>query len=199
MRSFYILELVDLVLVVSKLLEVTGQLSLVPGADLVSANSLVQARRTTDEDLDILLLRLRKDGLQQLLGDVTLTTSPSRWGLVEEVEGLEALRVGVLNLIPLLLQKDVLLSDIAEHQGNLGLVLGVLEDVTGELVGGGDTSTSCDQDNVLVLVGLPGVLGKRTFEVHALANAQAVEVFGHGAIGIFLDNELEEAGNVYML
>ena len=80
-----------------------------------------------------------------------------------------------------------------------GRVVFVRFALPGELVRGGDTSTSCDQDNVVVLVGLPGVLGKRSLKVHALTNGQAVEVFGHGAILVSLDDKVEVAGNVCIL
>lgn len=195
-RGFQSLELVDLVRAVSKLLQGTAQLTLVLRADLGPTQSLVHGRRTTDKDLNVLLLGLRHDGLQELLGDVALTAGPLGWGVVEEVEGLEALGVGVLQLFPLLLQKDVLLTDVTEHQGDLGLVLGVLEDVAGELVHGSDTSATGKQNNVVVLVSLPRVLGKGTLEVQTLTNVHAVQVLGHGAVRIALDHELEVTRNV---
>jgi len=190
------LELENLLLAVTQLLQDTSQLTLVLGADLVTADGLVQAGRTADEELDVLLLRLRQNSLQKFLANVALTTGPLLRRVVQDVEGTEALGVGILQVLKLLLQQDIILVDVAEDKGDLGLVLGVLADVTGELVHGGDTSTTGDKSDVVVLVGLPGVLDNGALERKALVNIQRVNVLGHGAIGVGLDNKLEEAGLV---
>lgn len=189
------LELENLLLVVAELLQDTLELTLVLGADLGTGDGLVHGRRTTDEELDVVFLGLGEDSLQQLLGDVALAASPFLGGLVQDVEGLEALGVGVLKLLELLLEEDVLLRDVAEHEGHLRLVLGVLEDMAGKLVHGGDTSATGDQADVVMLVGLPGVLDDRTLHRQSLVNVEGVDVLGHGAIGVGLDNELEVSGN----
>lgn len=188
------LELEHLVLAVSQLRKDPGQLTLVRGADLGSADGLVHAGRSTDKDLDVLLLGLGEDGLQELLGDVALAAGPLLGRVVQQVEGPEAAGVGVLQLLQLLLQENVLLTDVAEDKGDLGLVLGVLEDLASQLVHGGDTSTTGDQADMLVLVGLPGVFGDRSFELQALVDVHAVQVLGHGAVGVDLDYEVEVAG-----
>ena len=187
------LELEDLVLAVAKLGQDTSQLALVLGADLGATDSLVHAGRSADEELDVLLLGLRQNGLQQILVDVALAASPALGRVVQDVEGLEALGVGVLQILQLLLQKDVVLVDIAKHQSNLSLVLGVLEDLASQLVHGSDTSTTRDQADVVVLVSLPRILGKRTLERHALVDVHAVEVLRHGSVGVRLDDELKVA------
>lgn len=198
------LELVDLVLVVAQLLQDTRQLTLVLRADLVTANSIVEARRSADEDLLVLLLGLRKDGLQEFLGDVALAAGPLLGRLVEEVESLEALGVGVLEILELLLQEDVILADVTVDKSNLGLVLGVLEDLADELVHGSDTGTTGNQGNVLMLVGLPLVFGERALEGKTLVNVHAVQVLRHRSVGVGLDDKLEVArlvchGDKYLL
>jgi hypothetical protein len=195
-RYYNNLELEDLLLAVTKILQDTSELTLVLGADLATGDSLVHGGRTTDEELDVLLLGLRQDSLQQLLGDVALATGPALRGVVQDVEGTEALGVGVLQILQLLLQEDILLGDVAEDQSDLGLVLGVLEDLAGELVHRGDTSTTGNQADVVVLVGLPGVLDKRSLERQALVDVHGVDVLRHGAVGVGLDDELKVAGNI---
>ena len=54
--------------------------------------------------------------------------------VVEEVEGAEALRVGVLEVGEFVLEQDVFFRKIAEDQGYFGFVIGVVEDGAGELV-----------------------------------------------------------------
>lgn len=192
------LELVHLVLAVSQLLEDARQLALVLGAGLSSANGLVHARRTADEDLDVLLLGLWENGLEELLGDVALSASPLLGRVVQDVERTEPLRVRVLDFLEFLLQKDVLLGNITKDQRHLGLVVGVLEDGTDQLVHGRDARATGDQGNVLVLVGLPGVLGDRALEIQTLAYVHAVKVFRHGTIGIALHDEIQVAGLIWV-
>lgn len=187
------LELEDLVLAVAKLSEVTRQLTLVGGAVLVARDGLVQAGGTANEDLDVLLVGRGDDGLQELLGDEALALGPVLGGLVEDVEGAETVGVLVLELLELLLEEDVLLGDVAEDEGDLGLVLGVLEDGARELVHGGDTGTAGNQGNVVVLVGLPRVLRDGALHLELLADSHVVHVLRHNATGVLLDNEVEVA------
>lgn len=182
-----------MVLVVAQFLQSTAQLTLVLRADLVSAEGSVEARWSANEDLDVFLLGLRKDSLQKVLGDVALSTSPVLGRVVEEIECLEAPRVGVLQFIEFLLQKDVILRDVTKDKSNLGLVIGVLEDRTDKLVHRSNSSTARDQRDVLMLVGFPGVLGQRTLELEFIANVQVVNVGGHGALVVFLDHKVEMA------
>lgn len=167
------------------------------GADLGATDGLVQTGRSADEELDVALLGLGENRLQQVLVDVALATGPALGRVVQNVEGLEALGVSVLQIRELLLQENVVLTDVAKHQSNLGLVVGVLENLTSQLVHGSDTRTTGDQGDVVVLVSLPGVLGKRALEFHALADIHAVEVLRHGAVGVSLDDKLELAGFLY--
>jgi hypothetical protein len=158
------LKLENLLLAVAQLLQDTRKLTLVLGADLASRDGLVKAGRTADEELDVLLLGLGQNSLQQLLVDEALAASPLLGRVVEDVEGAEALGVGVLKMLEFFLQEDVVLVDVTEDKSNLGAVFGVLEDMANELVHGCDTGSTGDQGNVVVLVSLPGVLGERTLE-----------------------------------
>lgn len=55
-------------------------------------------------------------------------------GLVDGVESAEALRVGVFELVQLLLEQNVFFAHVSEDEGHFGLVGGVLEYGTEELV-----------------------------------------------------------------
>lgn len=182
------LELVNLVLAVSQLAQNTSQLSLVLRALLASRNSLVHSRWATDKDLDVLGLGLRQHGLQELLGDESLLEVGCVLGwVVERVEDTKTLGVGVLEVLELALEQDVLLGNVTVDEGHLGLVLGVVEDGAGKLVHGGDTSSSGYKRDVVMLVGGPGVLRNRALDVKALVGLHVVEMGGHWSIGIFLN------------
>lgn len=174
----------------------TAQLTLVRGAVLVARNSLVKTRRSTDEDLDILLGRSRDNSLQKLLSNESLALRPVLRRLVQNVESAEAVGVLVLEVLELLLEQDVVGGDVTKDEGDLGLVLGVLEDGAGELVHGGDAGATSDEGDVVVLVGLPGVLGDGALHLERLAGGHVVHVLGHDATGVALDDEVEVAGLV---
>lgn len=190
------LELVDLVLAVSQLLQDTREFALVLGADLRTANGLVHSRGPANEDLDVVLLGLGKDGLQKFLADVTLAAGPALRGVVKDIEGAESLGVGVLQVLELLLKKNVLFLDVSKDQGDLGLVIGVLENLTSQLVHRSNSCSTSDQADVVVLVSFPRVLGKRSLEFQALVDVHAVDVFRHRAVGVLLDNKLQVTGLV---
>lgn len=59
---------------------------------------------------------------------------PALGGLVEEVEGAEALRVGVFEVFEFAFEEDVVFGDVAEDEGDFCFVLGVFEDGARELV-----------------------------------------------------------------
>ena len=190
------LELEDLVLAVTKLGEVAAKLTLVRGAVLVARNSLVHARRTANEDLDVLLVGRRNDSLEELLGDEALALRPVLGGLVEDVEGAETVRELVLELLKFGLEQDIIGGDVTEDERDLGLVLGVLEDGAGELVHGSDTGAASNQGDVVVLVGLPRVLGNGALHLKGLSGSHAVHVLGHDAARVPLDDEVDVAGGV---
>lgn len=187
------LELVDLVLGVAEVLQGAGQVALVLGADLVAGDGLHHARGAANEDLDVLVLGLGEDSLEEVLGDVAAVADPLLGGVVEDVEGTEALGVGVLEVLELRLEQDVLVADVAVDDCYLGLVVGVVKDGAAELVHGGNASTAGNKGDVVVLVLGPGVLGERALDVQALANSHVVEVVAHGAIGVALDQEIHVA------
>lgn len=190
------LELVDLVLVVAEFGEHTGKLTLVLGALLGTSDSLVHAGGTADKDLDVLLLGVGQDSLEEIGGDHALRAGPVLRGVVEGVEGAHAVGVLVLEVFPLTLEENILLGDVAENEGDLCLVVGVVKDGAGELVHGGDTGTSGNEGDVVVLVLLPGVLGDGTLHVKSLSGLHVVKVLGHGATGVLLDDEVEVADGV---
>lgn len=192
------LELEHLLLAVAQLLQSAIELALVLGANLTTANSLVHTRGTTDEELDVALLGFGENSLEEVLGDVALAAVPALGRVVEDIEGLEALGVGVFELVKLLSQEDVILGDVAEDKSNLGLVIGVLEDLARELVHWGDTGASGNQGDVVMLVGFPGVLGEGALEVKLVVDLQAVEVLGHGSVGVGLDDQFKVAGLIWL-
>lgn len=186
------LELVHLILLVAEVLESTGQFALVLRAHLVSRDGLHQTGRTADEKLDVLVLGLRKDSLEEVLGDVALVADPLLGGVVEDVESAEALGVGVLEMLELLLEEDVLLGNVAKDECDLGLVVRVVEDGAGELVHRGNSGTAGNKGDVVVLVLLPGVLGERSLDVESLTGDKVVDVCAHGTIGVLLNKQVEE-------
>ena len=116
--------------------------------------------------------------------------------VIQHVEGPKPLRVLVLEVLPLALQEDVFLREVAEHERYFGLVVGVLEDRPRELVHGCYAGAAGDEGDVLVLVGRPRVFGDGPFEVEALGGFHVVEMFGHGAVVVALDYEINEAAGV---
>lgn len=186
------LELVHLVLLVAKLLEGTSQLTLVLGADLVSGDGVHETGRATDKQLDVLVLGLRENSLEELLGDVAAVADPLLGRVVEDIESTETLWEGVLEVLKLLLQKDVLLGDVAKDKGDLGLIVGVVENSASELVHRSDASTTGNEGNVVVLVLLPGVLGQRTLDVETLAGNKVVEVCAHRTVGVLLNEQVDK-------
>lgn len=192
-RSILFLKLVDLLLGVAKILQRARELTLVLGADLGARDGLHQTRGTADKHLDVLLLGLGQHRLEQFLGDVPSVALPVLGGLVQDVEGTESLGVGILELGKLATEKNVFLGHIAENKSNLGLVVGVVEDGSAELVHRGDASAASNERNVVMLVLGPGVLGQRALEVKALTRNEVVDVSAHGAVGIFLDQQINVA------
>lgn len=191
------LELVNLLIGVAKLLQKSGNIALLLGANLRTRNGLHQSRRTADEKLDVFALGLGEDLLQQLLCDEATAADPVLGGLVQDVECAEALGVCVLELVKLALEQDVLLGDVSEDEGDLGLVVGVLEDCADELVHRGDAGAAGNESDVVVLVLGPGVLGKRALDVEGVADLEIVDVSAHGAVGVLLHQEVEEASLVF--
>ena len=54
----------------------------------------------------------------------------------------------------------------------------------------GNSSSSTNQSDVRVLICSPWVLGDGAFEVESLTRCHIVHVFGHRAIGVFFDEEI---------
>lgn len=128
------LKLVDLIRTIPQILQHPRQLALVRGTLLRPTHGLIQPGGPTYEDLDILLLRLRQHRLEQFLRDVAFALHPALGRVVEDVEGAEAIRVGVLEVLELGFEEDVGFGEVAEDEGDAGFVGGVFEDGAGELV-----------------------------------------------------------------
>jgi len=111
--------------------------------------------------------------------------------VVQHIERAEAPRVRILQLGQLILQQDVFLADVAKDKRDLGLVVGVVEDGPAELVHGRDARAAGDQRNMLVLVGLPRVLGDGTLYVQPLAGHHVVQVGRHRPVGVLLDQQID--------
>lgn len=147
------LELEDLIFRVSQLLQAPLQLTLILRTRLVARDRLIKTRRTTDKDLNILLLRLGQNSLQQVLSNKAFAPLPALWRLVQCVESLEALRICVLELVEFVFEQDVLFADVAEDQAHFCFVFGVLEDAADYLVHWCYACAACDHGYVAVLVG----------------------------------------------
>lgn len=90
------LKLVNILRRISQFFQVSSELSLVLGALLASTDSLVHPWRSANKDLVVTLSWFGKYRLEELLGDKSFTSPVRPLGfLVEQVEGLKALRVGV--------------------------------------------------------------------------------------------------------
>ena len=127
---------------------------------------------------------------------MALSTRPVRGWRVESVEGAETVGEFRLEIFPLALEEDVFFRHVAEYECHFGLVGGVLEDGARELVHWGDAGTTCDQSNVVVLVGFVGVLGNWSLHVEPLAGDHVVHVFGHGTVGVAFDDEIEVTDSI---
>lgn len=114
--------------------------------------------------------------------------------LIQHVEGLESGRVLLLNGVEFGFQQDVIFREVAEDEGHLSVVGGILKDGARELVHRGDARAAGDECDVRVFVGLPGVFGDGPFEGEGFAGGESVEVFGHGAVRVDFYEEVEVAG-----
>merc|ERR1712169_124048 len=174
-------------------IEHAREFALVLGADLVARDGLHQTGRAAHKQLDILLLGLGQDRLEEILADEATGAGPALGRLVEHVKGAEALGVRVLEVLPLLLEQNVLLRHVAKDERHLCLVVGVVEDGPRELVHGRDARAARNQRNVVVLVLLPLVFGQRALHVEPLAGLHVVEVRAHGPVGVLFDQQVNEA------
>jgi len=191
-------ELVNLFFRVPQRLQYPQQLSLIRRTRLAPTDTLIHSRRPTHKDLNIPLLRLRQHRLQQLLAYIPLPLHPPLTRLIQHIKRLKPLRIRIFQLLKLMLQQDILLLDVAEHERDFRPVVGILEDGPAELVHGRDAGAAGDERDVVVLVLGPGVFGEGAFHVEALAGGHAVEMFGHGAVGVALDYEVEVAADVFV-
>ena len=192
------LEFVHLIVSISQLFQIPCKLTLLRGTLLRTRDRLIQPRWATYEDLNVLLLRPGNDLLQQVLRNEAFTLLPPFRRIIEDVERSEAIWVIILQLLELLLEKDILLRDVTEHERDFRLVLRVLEDGPRELPHGCYACAAGDDGDVAVFVGRPGVFRDGAFDVEGVAGFQGVYVFGHRSVGVFFDDEVEEAPRIYI-
>ena len=102
------LKLINLLLLIPQLLQYPAQLSLVLRTLLSATYSFIHARRPADEDLAISVLGFEGEhGFEELFCDVAGPLLPVSGRLVEEVEGAEAVGVGVFEVFEFALEEDV--------------------------------------------------------------------------------------------
>ena len=89
------LEFIHLLFIVSQLFQQPRQLALFFHTLFRPTDRLVHPRRAADEELKVFVLWLGKDSFQKLLGHMSTSLLPAFWGFVEEIEGFEAVGVGV--------------------------------------------------------------------------------------------------------
>ena len=95
-----------------------------------------------------------------------------------------------------MLQQDVFFGQVAEHEGHFAFVGGVVEDPADELVHRRDACAAGDQGDVVVLVGRPGVFGDRAFEVETLRRFHRVDMLGHRAVRVALNDKVDVAAGI---
>lgn len=138
---------------------------------------------------------------------------PAFGGLVEEVEGAEALRVGVFEVLEFVFEEDVGFGDVAEDERYFCGVGGVFEYGARELVHsvvrlgsvvdwglGGEEGRRGDvrcysrstsyQCNVVVLVRLPWVFRYWSLKVQPLSGSHVVQMLAHGPVRIPLYDQI---------
>lgn len=190
------LVLENLFLGESKVLESTNQLTLISRRNLGTRDGVVQRRRSTDEDVDVVGRRSKHVCLQVSLGNETSLTLPVRTSLVDKEVELELVGVLLLNGQKLILQQNIILRNTSVKEVNLGLVFGVLANTLNQLEQRSDTGATSNESNLLVLVGSPRVLGDGSLERNVVIDAEAKDVVAKLSGGVSLNNELEAAGNL---
>jgi hypothetical protein len=187
------LELKDLVFVEAHFLEHTGQFTLVLRGDLVTGEGFVERRWSADEHLDVtgVVARLEHVLFEIVLVNETGLALPLLGWLVDEVVDLELIGVLLGNGVNLVLDENVVFGHVTVEEVNLGLVLRVLVDAVHQLVQRSDTGARTQQGDLLVHVGLPLVLGDRALDGKGVARLERVDVLGHEALVVDLDDKFE--------
>ena len=188
------LELEDLILGITEVLEETIELALRIVRGLVTRDGLHHGRRTADHD-EVVIRGSRDVLLDDLLRNVTDRSFPVLRGLLENVVHLEVLVLGSA-LIDLLTEQDILLSNVGENEGNLSLIISVSQDGISDLQHGGQTSTSGNKTNLLLGVSLVRILGDGTLHLNNVSNLQIVNGRRKLTILVLLDEKLSEANSI---
>lgn len=136
---------------------------------------------------------------QQLSRHITFRKRRARRRIADRVHRLETVGELALQFPKLGLKKHVRVAVDAEDEGDLRLVLGVLEDGARELIHGGDARTAGDESDLGVLVGRPFVSEQRAgFERERLAWKQGVEMVAHFTVWVALYEKVDVAGRIWV-
>ena len=119
--------------------------------------------------------------------------------VADSIESLEAAGKHFLELFEFLSQENVGVGVDAEDESDFGLLLRVVEDSADELVRGCDASAAGDEGDVRVFVECPGISLQRTCEGERLTRGHGMEVRACFAVGISLDQELNETGLIWRM
>ena len=96
-------------------------------------------------------------------------------------------------LVEFVSQENVLVGVVSEHQRDFRLVLWISKDGLRELVDGRDAGAASDQDDMGVLVRLPGVCWEGASGGDGVAGLEGVEVLAGFAAGVALDHKFDVA------
>lgn len=150
---------------------------------------LLQSRRPTDAHFHPFCPRAWQRFLEQLLRDVSLFIFAVGLCVAHNVFDLKLFGLCAGPLIKFLLEEYVIFGVIPKDEGHFRFVGGVVEDSARKLIHGCDACAASNQDDVGVLVGLPGVGGKGATGRDSVARGKGVNVRGSLAMVVALNHE----------
>lgn len=155
-------------------------------------------RWTANKDLGVFFGSCKLP-LNHLFSDKPKRSNPLV-GLGVLVENIVDLEVGVLGckLVNVVLEKNVLVSNVGKNQAHVGQVLGVANNGTDDLQHGGNTSSTGNHANVLDHVGLVLETALGALDLDGLVERKIVEVSGNVTLGVGLDQKLKMALVVFI-
>lgn len=127
--------------------------------------------------------------------DITNTTSPALWRLVEHIVHAETLVLS-RKRIQVLLEQDILLRDIGKDQINLSAIarLAASDNRLDDLQHGGNARAAGNHTKVPHHVGRIRESALGPADADGLADGQGSEVLADVTGGVGLDEQVEEAG-----
>lgn len=167
------------------------KLSQNPRSPTRSNQCLLHSRRATNKDLRITILH---NTPQQLLRNITLL-EPITLSLrmTDNISIFEPIRIPGLESLQLLSEQQILFSIHAEHEIDLRLVVGIVQDPLRELVDWRDTRAAGNEVDLAGLVGCPGVSFQCRCEGECIAWDEGVDVRACFPIWVFLHHEFDVA------